>query len=340
MNIAVVILNWNGRGMLERYLPTLVERTTFPGASIIVADNGSTDGSVEWLQKQYGGLRLIKFDRNYGFTGGYNRALMEIEADYYVLLNSDVEVSEGWLEPLAGFMEDNPDAGICQPKILSVAEPDRFEYAGAAGGFIDRYGYPFCRGRLFERVERDEGQYDDACRVMWATGAAMMVRMDDYNAVGGLDAKFFAHNEEIDLCWRLQLIGKEIWCVPQSVVFHVGGATLSKGNPRKTYLNFRNNLLMLYKNLPQEELATVMRIRYCLDYMAAWQALILHGHWRDFKAIYKARHDFQRMKADYRTVRQQIQQNAVGTALITPVSIVSLYFLKGVRTFSAIRPSK
>lgn len=338
MKTTVIILNWNGKEMLRRYLPVLLHCTQ--EAIICVADNASSDGSLEMLQAEFPQVKTIRLDRNYGFAEGYNRALQTVETKYAVLLNSDVEVEDGWLSPLEEFMDEHSQCAACQPKLRSVKSRDRFEYAGAAGGFLDRYGYPFCRGRLFERVERDEGQYDDACRVMWATGAAMMVRMDDYNAVGGLDAKFFAHNEEIDLCWRLQLIGKEIWCVPQSVVFHVGGATLSKGNPRKTYLNFRNNLLMLYKNLPQEELATVMRIRYCLDYMAAWQALILHGHWRDFKAIYKARHDFQRMKADYRTVRQQIQQNAVGTALITPVSIVSLYFLKGVRTFSAIRPSK
>ena len=323
MNIAVVILNWNGRGMLERYLPTLVERTTFPGVSIIVADNGSTDGSVEWLQKQYGGLRLIKFDRNYGFTGGYNRALMEIEADYYVLLNSDVEVSEGWLEPLAGFMEDNPDAGICQPKILSVAEPDRFEYAGAAGGFIDRYGYPFCRGRILTCVEKDSGQYDSPKECFWATGACLMIRSSLYHHLGGLDDRFFAHMEEIDLCWRAKLLGYRVWALPSSKVWHVGGGTLPNNSPRKLYLNFRNNLLMLYKNLPESIRSSRILIRMCLDGLSAAIYLVTFK-WSFFKAVCNAHKDFRAMRKTMEPSPFDEERNNVG---YWPHSIVLRFFL-------------
>ena len=223
MDIAVVILNWNGLKMLQTYLPTLVERTSCCGSFIVVADNGSTDGSVDWLKEAYPEIRTLCFDRNYGFTGGYNRALREIDADYYILLNSDIEVGEGWLEPLVSFMEEHPDVGICQPKVLSMAERDRFEYAGAAGGFIDRYGYPFCRGRILSNLEKDQGQYDTPEECFWATGACMMVRSALYHHLGGLDDSFFAHMEEIDFCWRAKLLGYQVWCVPASTVWHVGG---------------------------------------------------------------------------------------------------------------------
>ncbi|MBR5100524.1 MAG: glycosyltransferase family 2 protein, partial [Bacteroidales bacterium] len=250
MDTAVVILNWNGLKMLQTYLPLLEQRTTCCGAFIVVADNGSTDGSVEWLQEHHPQIRLICFDQNHGFTGGYNRALREIDADYYVLLNSDVEVTDGWLEPLVGFLEENPDAGICQPKVLSVAERNRFEYAGAAGGFIDRFGYPFCRGRILSNLELDKGQYDEPEECFWATGACMVVRSALYHHLSGLDESFFAHMEEIDFCWRAKLLGYQVWCVPASTVYHVGGGTLPNNSPRKLYFNYRNNLLMLYKNLP------------------------------------------------------------------------------------------
>lgn len=304
--VAVVILNYNGVGMLRKFLPRVLECSQ--GASVVVVDNASTDDSVAMVKELFPGVSLIKHDCNYGFADGYNRALEQIDAEYYVLLNSDVEVTPGWLCTLLSFMEANENAVACQPKILSYRNRDEFEYAGASGGFIDRYGYPFCRGRLFDIVEKDCGQYDDVCRVFWATGAAMMVRSEAYKAIGGLDGRFFAHMEEIDLCWRMQARGGEVYVVPQSKVYHVGGATLSKSNPRKTFLNFRNNLLMLYKNLPDSELHYVMRVRAVLDYVAALKFL-LTGKWGDFKAIIKARREYKSMCSSYVNVRRDNMLN-------------------------------
>ena len=293
MTTAVVILNWNGRKMMERYLPN-VKQHTAAEANIIVADNASTDDSVEWLKANHPDVGLITLDRNYGFAEGYNQALAHVDADYYVLLNSDVEVTAGWLGPIVSFMEQNGDVAACQPKLLSVSEPEKFEYAGACGGFIDRYGYPFCRGRLFDTVESDHSQYDAPAQISWATGACMVVRARHYWDAGGLDGRFFAHNEEIDLCWRLQRLGLKIYCLPQSKVYHLGGGTLPKGNPMKTYLNFRNNLTMLYKNLPSQRLRRVMLVRCFLDYLAAVQTLVVNRNVGDFKAICRARRDFNR----------------------------------------------
>jgi len=295
METAVVILNWNGKKMLQEYLPLLIDRTPNQDAFIVVADNGSTDGSIEWLKQNCPTIRTVALDRNYGFTGGYNRALKEIDADYYVLLNSDIEVSNGWLEPLLNFMEENPDAGICQPKILSIAQRNYFEYAGAAGGFIDRFGYPFCRGRILSDIEKDEGQYDTNKECFWASGACMMIRSSLYHHLGGLDDNFFAHMEEIDLCWRAKLLGYKVWCIPQSKIYHVGGGTLPNDSPRKLYFNFRNNLLMLHKNLPESIRTERIFFRMCLDGVAA--ALFLFtGKWSFFKSIVKAHGDFRRMR--------------------------------------------
>lgn len=274
--VAVVILNYNGAAMLRRFLPVVLAHSG--GAAIVVADNGSTDESVAVVKEQFPVVRLIELGHNYGFADGYNRALALVEAEFFLLLNSDVEVTAGWLQPLLAFMDANAAAVACQPKVLSFNERECFEYAGAAGGFIDRYGYPFCRGRLFDTVEKDSGQYDAPCRLFWATGAALMVRSASFFEAGGFDGSFFAHMEEIDLCWRLQTLGGEVYAVPQSVVYHVGGATLSKDNPRKTYLNFRNNLIMLYKNLPDDELRAVMLVRTVLDYVAALKFLFT-GAW-------------------------------------------------------------
>jgi len=337
MKTAVVILNFNGEAMLRKYMPTLLEYTR-DEAEVIVADNASTDGSLEYLAKEQAEVKLIRLDKNYGFAEGYNRALQQVRADYFVLLNSDVEVSHHWLTPLVEFMDNHPEAAACQPKLLSEADKDAFEYAGAAGGFIDRYGYPFCRGRVFDSVENDEGQYDYQMPLFWATGAAMMIRSKDYWTAGGLDPRFFAHCEEIDLCWRLRLLGRQIYCIPDSQVYHVGGGTLPKNNPRKTYLNFRNNLTMLYKNLPDNELKKVMRIRWFLDYIAAWQTLLLKGNVADFKAIYKARKDFKKWRSRFDSDRKRIQ-TAAATHDIKErkqISIVWLYYAKGLKTFAQI----
>ena len=306
-NTAIVILNWNGRKMLERFLPSVVDRSS-DMAEVIVADNASTDDSLTWLGEHFPQVPTFALDQNYGFAEGYNRALQQVEAKYYVLLNSDVEVTPHWLDPLVRFMDEHDEVAACQPKLRAVADHGAFEYAGAAGGFIDRLGYPFCRGRIFDMVEHDDGQYDEPMEVHWATGACLMIRAEDYWSVGGLDGRFFAHNEEIDLCWRLRLRGRKIFCLPQCHVFHVGGGTLPKDNPRKTFLNFRNNLTMLYKNLPEEELAPVMRWRWWLDHVAAMQALILQGHWGDCKAVFKARHQFRKWKKDFRQDRLDLQK--------------------------------
>ena len=246
MKVAVVILNYNGAAMLGRFLPLVVKYS--PGADIVVADNASTDDSVA-VAAGFSSVSVVQLDRNYGFADGYNKALAQIDAEYYLLLNSDVEVTEGWLAPLLSFMEGHPNAVACQPKILAYNNKTHFEYAGAAGGFIDRYVYPYCRGRMFDTLEEDKGQYDDVCRIFWATGAAMMVRSSAFHSAGGFDGRFFAHMEEIDLCWRMQLCGHKVTVVPQSLVYHVGGGTLPSSSPFKLFLNFRNNLLMLSNNL-------------------------------------------------------------------------------------------
>ena len=321
--------------MLAKFLPSVIEYS--PGAEIVVADNASTDDSVAVLRESFPAVRLIQLDKNYGFADGYNKALEQVDAEYFLLLNSDVEVTEGWIEPLLSFMERTPDAVACQPKILSYNNRNYFEYAGAAGGFIDRYGYPYCRGRLFDTIEEDNGQYNDVCRVFWATGAAMMVRSDAFRKAGGFDGRFFAHMEEIDLCWRMAACGGKIYVVPQSRVYHVGGATLNKSNPRKTFLNFRNNLLMLYKNLPAEELCGVMRMRAVLDYVAALKFL-LSGAWGDFKAVLAARREYKRMRTSYKSVRKQNLAEAVTTEIEgrARFSLLWQYYLKGKKLFSQL----
>ncbi len=327
MDIAVVILNWNGLGMLQTYLPTLIARTTCPGAFIVVADNGSTDGSVAWLEAQHPEIRTLRFDQNYGFTGGYNRALREIDADYYVLLNSDIEVGGKWLEPLAGFMEEHPEVGICQPKVLSIAERDRFEYAGAAGGFIDYLGYPFCRGRILSKLEKDQGQYDEPVECFWATGACMMVRSALYHHLGGLDELFFAHMEEIDFCWRAKMLGYQVWCVPASTVWHVGGGTLPNNSPRKLYFNYRNNLLMLYKNLPESVRARRIFVRMLLDGMSA-SVYLVTGKWSFFRAVWKAHRDYRRLRREEDPSPFDEERNNIG---IYYRSIIFRFFLSGKR---------
>ena len=282
--------------MLRRYLPSVVEHTTLPDCEIVVADNGSTDNSLEVLRTAFPSVRTLVLDRNYGFAEGYNRALAGTESTYTVLLNSDVEVTEGWLEPLLAFMDTHPDVAAVQPKIRSWLNRDRFEHAGAAGGFINALGYPYCRGRVLWHVEQDKGQYDTPAEVAWTSGACMCVRTAVYKDCGGLDAAFFAHMEEIDLCWRMRNKGWRLVCLPQSIVYHLGGGSLNYESPRKTYLNHRNNLLMIYKN--KQHPWGVLFIRFFLDYAAALFYL-LQGRPQACKAVFTARRDYRRMRKTY-----------------------------------------
>lgn len=335
--VAIVILNWNGAGMMRRFLPSVVEHSAGV-ADVIVADNASTDDSLALLDSDFPSVRTIVLDRNYGFAGGYNRALEQVDNDYYMLLNSDVEVTDGWLDTLVAFMDAHAEVAACQPKLRAEHSRQMFEYAGASGGYIDRYGYPFCRGRIFDTVEVDGGQYDDPCEVLWATGAALMIRREDYWRVGGLDARFFAHNEEIDLCWRLCNLGRKIYCVPQSVVYHVGGGTLPKGNPMKTYLNFRNNLTMLYKNLPDSELRHIMRVRFWLDWIAALKSLVLDRNWGECVAILRGRRAFKAWRSDFSADRRRIQASRVQAddSMRKTYSILWQYYAKGRRCFNRL----
>ncbi len=334
--LAIVILNWNGRKMMRKYLPSVLEHSK--GAEVIVADNASTDDSLQMLAKEFPSVRTIVLKKNWGFADGYNKALEQVNAEYYLLLNSDVRVEEGWLNAMMDYMRKNKDVAACQPKLLSDVSPTLFEYAGACGGFIDRYGYPYCRGRLFDTVEKDRGQYNTVMEILWATGACLLIRSADYWQAGGLDGRFFAHNEEIDLCWRLNLMGRRVVCVPQSRAYHLGGGTLPKGNPRKTYLNFRNNLLMLYKNLPDAELRHVMRVRFFLDWLAAFQMLILGRSIGDFKAVIKARKDFKEWLNDFTEDRERIQRVVSSPTLSGKTSICILwqYYVKGKKFFSRL----
>ena len=337
MRTAVVILNWNGEKFLNQFLPVLLRNTQLPGVDIYVADNASTDNSLSLIEEQFPTVKTLLLDKNYGFAGGYNKALAQINADYFVLLNSDVEVTENWLQPLLNYMNENADVAACQPKIKSFYNRDYFEHAGASGGFIDYLGFPFCRGRVVGTAEMDRGQYDTMIDVFWATGACLLIRSELYNQVGGLDDEFFAHMEEIDLCWRLRSRGFRIVCIPQSTVFHVGGGTLQVEHPHKTYLNFRNNLLMLYKNLPQKSLSNIMRWRMLFDYAAAFQ-LFVTGKPQNAKSVLEARKDFKKMLPGF--VDKRIENLSSATRTDFPEmlrkSIVIEYYLKGNKTYSKL----
>jgi GT2 family glycosyltransferase len=285
-SVAIVILNWNGQHHLQQFLPSVV-LTNYPNYKIIVADNGSTDASVSFLHEQYPQIEIIQLPQNLGFAKGYNEAFKQVNADYYVLLNSDVEVTPGWLNPMIALLESDENIAACQPKILAYKNRHLFEYAGAAGGWLDAFGYPFARGRIFDICEEDHGQYDDTAEVFWASGAALVIRSEVYHQVEGFDEYFFAHQEEIDLCWRIKLLGKKIYCCPQSVVYHVGGGTLPKGNSKKTFLNFRNNQIMLAKNLPPSEKIWKIPFRLALDDISALKGL-LSGDAGYFIAIQEA----------------------------------------------------
>ncbi len=284
-SVAIVILNWNGRSFLETFLPSVLS-TTFP-VRVIVADNASSDDSISFVENSYPEIEVIRLDRNYGFAKGYNEALAVVNTDYYVLLNSDVEVSPGWLEPIINLFESDLKIGACQPKILSYNSKQTFEYAGASGGWIDKFGYPFARGRVFDSCEEDHGQYDSIEQIFWASGAALVIKSQLFHQLKGFDEYFFAHMEEIDLCWRVQLAGYKIYCCPQSLVYHVGGGTLPKGDSKKTFLNYRNNQIMLAKNLPFKERWWKIPLRLILDQISAFKALI-KGDVGYFKAVIKA----------------------------------------------------
>ena len=306
MKTAVVILNYNTRDYLKRFLPGLIASCKGQDAQVIVADNASSDDSVIFMQAEFPDVPLIRLDRNYGFTGGYNRALAQLEADYYLLINSDIEVPEGWLQPLVDWMDSHPDCGACGPKLLSYAQRDHFEYAGAAGGLIDRYGYPFCRGRILQNIEQDKGQYDTPANVLWVSGACLMVRASVWKTLGGLDERFFCHMEEIDLCWRMQLHGWKVTLVPQSFVYHIGGGTLPNESPFKLRLNFRNNLLLLENNMPATFAAQGVKnprvrarrrifVRMCMDGCSALVYLVTR-RWSFYKAVVQAHKEYYQLR--------------------------------------------
>lgn len=335
--ISVVILNWNGRKLMERFLPGVVQYSASPMCDVVVADNGSSDDSVTYLQTHFPQVPLIVLDKNYGFAEGYNKAIRQVDSEYVVLLNSDVEVTENWLQPLVDYLNSHPETAAVQPKIRSFKEKEKFEYAGASGGFIDRYGYPFCRGRILDYIETDRGQYDEPIPVFWATGACLCIRRKDYIEAGGLDAGFFAHMEEIDLCWRLNARGKKIVCLPASMVYHVGGASLNKENPHKTYLNFRNNLLMIYKNASKGELIRIFIVRFVLDFLA-YVHLIVRGNMENARSVVKAHTDFFRLRPAYSASRKEnlskttvrnIEQQFRG-------SILWNYYVKRKKTYQSI----
>ncbi len=330
MKLAIVILNWNGMHLLERYLPAVVR---FSGdAEIIVADNASTDGSTEFVRRTYPKIRIIQNAENGGFSRGYNQALKEVTADIYCLLNSDVEVSPNWLEPIYKAYQQLPDAAILQPKILDLLKKDHFEYAGAAGGFLDRLGYPFCRGRIFQALEKDEGQYDDTTEIFWATGACMFLKREVFNTLGGFDEDYFAHQEEVDLCWRAQNAGYKVYYVGGSRVYHLGGSTLSNMNPKKTYLNFRNSLYSITKNLPGKKALPVIAVRLLLDAVAAAR----------FIAQFKFNHFFAILRAHlsyYRNFRQMFRKREKANFVLkyyVTTSIVWSHFVHHISKFNVL----
>jgi len=332
--IAVVILNWNGKRFLEQFLPSLVAHTP-SWAEIVVADNASCDDSVAFMQSHYPHLRLILNADNFGFAKGYNQALQQVDAEYYCLLNSDVEVSPQWIESVVDYLDTHPEVAICQPKLLSFNEKIHFEYAGAAGGFVDKYGYPFCQGRLFDCVEKDEGKYNEIKEIFWATGACMFIRSNVYHELGGLDDDFFAHMEEIDLCWRAKNAGYKVMYIPNSTVYHIGGGTLPKKSPRKTYLNFRNNLILLYKNLPKHRILWVFTLRFILDGVASIRFLFDSG-WGDFAAVFKAYFSFYGSLRKNRKKRNDTPHRKVSQTYNK--SIVFDYYIRKKKRFSDLNP--
>jgi GT2 family glycosyltransferase len=343
--VAVVILAWNGKNFLEKFLPSVVA-STYANLEICVADNHSTDGSADYIRQHWPKLKLICPERNEGFAAGYNHALAQVKADYFVLLNQDVEVVPGWIEPIIALMEKDSLIAAAQPKLLDFRQKEKFEYAGGAGGFIDRWGYPFCRGRLFDTTEKDTGQYNDTREIFWATGAALFIRAGLFKSFGGFDGDFFAHMEEIDLCWRLKNAGYKIFCVCESAVFHVGGGSLPMGNPRKTFLNFRNNLILILKNMTAVELFWRFPLRLGLDQLAAIRALV-GGNTADFFVILKAQcyvlFHFYKWLEHCKIAQKTVSENRIGPRNPTGIfhgSIVRYYFQRSVKRFSDLPPDK
>lgn len=330
---AIVILNYNGIKHLAEFLPSVVEHSA--NYRIIVADNGSTDDSVLFLSNNFPHVELLANNENLGFAGGYNWALNQIRATYFILLNSDVEVTPNWVEPLINALKSSATIAACQPKLLSYESKTHFEYAGAAGGFLDKFGYPFCRGRMFETTEKDLGQYNDAREVFWASGACIAVTSASFHQIGGFDADFFAHMEEIDLCWRIKQTGKKIYYTSESTVYHLGGGTLHKSNPKKTFLNFRNNLIMLLKNLPSNQLISTLFIRLSLDGIAALRTLG-KGNFREFLAIIKSHFAFYLLIPS--TLKKR--KNVVPVSGFYLNSVVKAYFLDGLKTFGKLSEQK
>ncbi len=336
LKVAVVILNWNGKKFLEEFLPLVVKNLP-EYAELIIADNDSSDDSVAFLMQEYPEIRIVQNKENGGYAKGYNDSLKLIDAEYYILLNSDIEVTKAWIEPVIDFMDKNQNVAACQPKIKSIHQKTHFEYAGAGGGFIDKYGYPFCRGRIFQEIEEDTGQYDNVTEVFWASGACMFVRAQIYHEMDGLDDDFFAHMEEIDFCWRAKNNGYQIYYIPQSVVYHVGGGTLPKSSPRKTYLNFRNNFFLLYKNVESKHLLFVFIWRLLLDGVAGVKFL-LDGIFKDALYVIKAHFHFYASLGSLRKKRKQLLQKQVGQ--IYQRNIVYEHFVKNIKYFSQLNKNR
>ena len=334
---AIVILNWNGEKLLPQFLPSVIEHSHLPGTQIIVADNGSTDTSVKLIKKNFPQIEILDLKQNYGFAKGYNEALQQIDAEYYVILNSDVELTKGWLQPVIDLLDKDETIAAVQPKILSYHEKDTFEYAGAAGGFIDRYGFPFCRGRILNITEKDEGQYDQHRDIFWGSGACLVIRAELFHRAGGFDAGFWAHMEEIDLCWRIKNMGYRVCFCPESKVFHLGGGSLPYGNPQKLYLNFRNNLSLLYKNLPSEKLFETMLTRMVFDGVAAFR-LLFEGNVRGCCSVLRAHFNFYRNLSSLRQKRK-VQSGILSRKIhpeIFPKSIILNFYLKRKKHFSEL----
>ncbi|MBE9510884.1 MAG: glycosyltransferase family 2 protein [Bacteroidetes bacterium] len=334
--IAIVILNWNGREFLERFLPGVVRHSSSPGIKIIIADNGSSDDSLEFIRNKFKNVEIIELDKNYGFAGGYNKAFEKINSQYYILLNSDVEVSKNWIEPIIKEMDNDPVVAAAMPKIISYHDRSKFEYAGAAGGFIDKWGYPFCRGRILNNIEPDNNQYNDSTEIFWASGACLFVKSKIFHDAGGFDDDFFAHMEEIDLCWRIKNLGYKIYCYPFSQVYHVGGGTLPNETPSKLFLNFRNNLWVLLKNLPAKKLYSVLLIRKILDGLAAMK-FYLTLDWRKGNAVFKAHLSYYKhfRKMKQKRKKADFKNNNLPSSVYRKSILIS-YFLKKKKTFTEL----
>lgn len=333
---AIVILNWNGRKFLHDFLPFVIKYKP-DSAKIYIADNASSDDSIELINSDFPEVGLITLEENYGFAKGYNEALKKIDAKYYILLNSDIEVTENWVEPIINYLENHSEVAACQPKIKSWYDREKFEYAGAGGGYIDYLGYPFCRGRIFQELEKDTGQFDNVQEVFWASGACLFVKSDVFHELGGFDEDFFAHMEEIDFCWRAKNKGYKIIYNPASTVYHIGGGTLPKNSPRKTYLNFRNNFSLLYKNSPKDRLLSTFISRMILDGIAAYKFLIDGGYY-DMAAVFKAHIYFYKNLPKLAKKRKALEQNHV--SMIYNKNIAYEHFIRGKKLFGELDSSK